>query len=61
MNLKKGFFELMKNTVFGKSNGKYEKHREIRLVTTERRKNQLVSEPNHHITNFFTEYLLAIK
>ena len=39
MNLKKGFFELMKNAVFGKSNGKYEKHREIKLVTTERRKN----------------------
>ena len=31
------------------------KHRNIKLVTTERRRNYLVSEPNFHITKFFTE------
>ena len=37
------------------------KHRDIKLVTTERRRNYLVSEPNYHFTKFFTEYLLAIE
>ena len=36
------------------------KHRDIKLVTTERRKNVLVSEPNDHTSKFFTEYLLAV-
>ena len=35
------------------------KHRDIKLVTTERRRNYLVSEPHYHFTKFFTEYLLA--
>ena len=30
-------------------------------MATERRKNYLVSEPNHDTTNFFTANLLAIK
>ena len=37
------------------------KHRDIKLVTTERRRNYLVSEPNYHTTNFYTEMLLAIE
>ena len=37
------------------------KHCNIRLVTTERRRNYLVSEPNNHTTKFFTENLLAIE
>ena len=37
------------------------KHRNIKLVTTERRRNYLVSEPNYHTTKFFTENLLAIE
>ena len=37
------------------------KHRDIKLVTTERKRNYLVSEPNYHITNYFTEHLLAIE
>ena len=37
------------------------KHRDIKLATTERRRNYLVSEPNYHTTKFFTEYLLAIE
>ena len=31
------------------------KHRDIKLVTKERRRNYLVSEPNYHTTKFFTE------
>ena len=37
------------------------KHKNIKLVTTERRRNYLVSEPNYQITEFFTENLLAIE
>ena len=35
-------------------------HENNELVTTERRRNSLVSEPNYH-TKFFTENLLAIE
>ena len=31
------------------------KHRDIKLLTAERRRNYLASEPNYHITMFFTE------
>ena len=37
------------------------KHRDIKLNTTERRSNYLVSKPNYHTTMFFTEHLLAIE
>ena len=51
----------MNNAVFGKTLGNVRKHRDIQLVTTERRRNYLVSEPNYHTTNFFTENLLEIE
>ena len=35
------------------------KHRDIRLVTTERRKIYLVSKPNYHTTKFFAENFSA--
>ena len=50
----------MNNAVFGKTMENVRKHRDIKLVTTERRRNYLVSEPNYHTTKFFTENLLAI-
>ena len=37
------------------------KHRDIKLATTERRRNYLVSEPNYHTTIIFTENLIAIE
>ena len=61
MILKKIFFKLMNNAVFGKTKENMRKHRDIKLVTIERRKNDLVSEPDYHTTKFFTEYLLPIK
>ena len=36
-------------------------YRDIKLVTTKRRKNYLVSEPNYHTIKFFTENLSAIE
>ena len=37
------------------------KQRDIKLVTTERRRNYLVPERNYHTTKVFTEHLLAIE
>ena len=37
------------------------KHRDIKLVATEKRRNYMVSEPNYHTTNIFSEDLLAIE
>ena len=35
------------------------KNKYIKLITTERKRNYLVSETNYHITKFLTEHLLA--
>ena len=51
----------MNNGVFEKTMENARKHRNIKLVTTESRKNYLVLEPNYHTTRFFKENLLAIE
>ena len=59
-DFKKDFFKLMNNAVFGKTMENLRKHRYIKLVTTDKRRNRLVSEPNYHTTKWFSENLLAI-
>ena len=51
----------MNNAVFGKTIENGRKHRNIKLVTAERRRYYLVLEPNYHTTKFFTENLSAIE
>ena len=51
----------MNNAVFGKTMENVRKHRDIKIVTIERRRNYLVSEVNYHTAKFFSEHLLAIE
>ena len=61
MIFEKDFFKLMNNAVFGKTMENVRKHRDIKLVTTDKRRNQLASEPNYHTTKYFSENLMAIE
>ena len=49
----KYFFQLMNSSVFGKTMENVRKHRDIKLVTTEERRDKLASEPNYHTTKHF--------
>ena len=43
----------MNNAVFGKTMENVRNHRDIKILTTNRRRNRLASEPNYHTTNIF--------
>ena len=43
----------MNNSVFGKTIRNVRKHRDIKLATTDKRRNQLVSETNYHTNKDF--------
>ena len=60
-DFEKDIFKLMNNSVFGKTMENVRKHRDIKLVTTDKRRNRLVSKPNHHANKWFSENLLAIE
>ena len=51
----------MNNSGLGKTIENVRKHRDIKLVTTEKRRNYFVSEANNDTKTFFTENLLAIE
>ena len=51
----------MNNAIFGKTIENLRKHWDVKLLTTERKINHLVSEPNYHTTKLFIEYVLAIE
>ena len=57
----KDFFKLMNNAVFGKTMENVAKSRDIKLVTTSKRRNQLASEPDYHTTKYFSENLSEIE
>ena len=57
----KDVFKVMNNAVSGKTMENVRKHSDINLVTTNKRRNQLASEPNYHIQKYFRENLMAIE
>ena len=52
----KNFFKLMNNSVFGKTMENVNK-----LVTSNKRRKRLVSEPNYHSCKKFSDHLMAIE
>ena len=54
-------FKLMNNAVFGKTMENIRQHRDIKLVTIDKKRNKLVSEPNCHMINFISEDLSIIE
>ena len=60
-DFEKGFFKLMNNCVFEKTSENVRNHRDIKLVTSDKRRKRLVSEPNYHSHKNFSEHLMAIE
>ena len=57
-DFEKNFLKLMHNAVFGKTMDNVKEQRDIKPVTTERRRNYLVTEPNYH-TKVFHRKLIS--
>ena len=60
-DFEKDLFKLMNSSVFGKTMENKRKHRDIKLVTTDRKRSKLVSEPNYHTINLISEDLSIIE
>ena len=60
-DFEKDLLKLMNNAVFGKTMENIRKHRDIKLVTTNKKRNKLVSEPNYHTINYISEDLSIIE
>ena len=60
-DFEKDLFKLMNNTVFGKTMENIRKHRDFKLVTTDKKRHKLVSEPNYHTMNYISEDLSIIE
>ena len=60
-DIQKNFLKLINNNIFGKTMENVRKNRDIKLVTTDKKRNKLASEFNYHTTKYFSENLLAIE
>ena len=60
-DFEKDLSKLMNNAVFGKTMENIRKHRYIKMVTTDKKRNKLVSEPNYHTMNYISEDLSIIE
>ena len=54
-DFEKDFFKLMNNSVFGKTMENVRNHGDIRVVTTDKRRSILASEPNYHSTKYISK------
>ena len=57
----KNLFKLMNNSVFGKTMENVRNHKDIKLVTSDKRRKRLVSEPNYHSHKNFSNHLMGIE
>ena len=57
----KDFYKLMNNAVFGKTMENVRNQRDIKLVTTDKRRCTLTSEPNYHSTKYISKDLLVME
>ena len=60
-DFEKDLFKLMNDAVFEKTMENIRKHRDIKLVTTDKKRNKLVSEPNYRTMNYISEDLSIIE
>ena len=60
-DFEKDFFKLMNNSVFGKTMENVRNHRDIRVVTTYKRRSILASEPNYYSTKYISKDLLIME
>ena len=60
-HFEKDLFKLMNDSVFGKTMENIRKHRDIKLVTTDKKRNKLVSEANYHTMNYISKNLSIIE
>ena len=60
-DFEKDFYKLMNNAVFGKTMQNIRKHRDIKLVTTDKKRSKLVSELIYHTINLISEDLSIIE
>ena len=54
-DFEKDFFKLMNNAVFGKTMENVRKHRDIKLVITDKKRSNLDSEPTYHTINYISQ------
>ena len=59
-DFEKDFFKLINNSVFGKTMENVKNHRDIKIVTMDKRRSILASKPNCHSTKFISKDLLIM-
>ena len=57
----KDLFKFMNNSVFGKTIKNLRKRRDIKLVTDNKQRNKLLSEPNYHTIKYISKDFLIIE
>ena len=60
-NFEKDFFKLMNNAVFGKKMENVRNHRDIKLVTSDKRRSILASEPNYYSSKCISKDLMIME
>ena len=60
-DFEKAIFKLMNNTVFGKTMENVRDHRDIKIVTTDKQRSILASEPNYHSSKRISKDLMIME